>query len=264
MTVRQEPHELPKAAVLVIIPTYNEKDNLPSIVHRLHAALPAAGVLIVDDASPDGTGELADALAADDERVHVLHRAGKSGLGAAYVAGFEWGLDGGYEFLVEMDADGSHDPADLPRMIATLQTTGADVVLGSRYVPGGRVLNWPWHRQWLSRGANLYSKMILGTSINDVTAGFRVYRSAVLAGMELRQVASRGYCFQVDLTLRSSDAGYRVVEEPITFTERTVGKSKMDREVVVEALWRLTEWGARRRSRQARALWSKRASSTPD
>jgi dolichol-phosphate mannosyltransferase len=238
--------------VLVVVPTYNERDNLGPIVGRLHAALPAAHVLVVDDSSPDGTGELADELADGDERVHVLHRTQKAGLGAAYVAGFRWGLDHGYPVLVEMDADGSHAPEDLPRLLDAL--TDADLALGSRYVPGGRVVNWPKRRELLSRGGNLYSKFALGVDINDITGGFRAYRRRVLENLVLDDVASHGYCFQVDLAWRTVQAGFTVVEVPITFTEREIGESKMSGSIVREALLRVTEWGLRHRAHQVRSL----------
>jgi dolichol-phosphate mannosyltransferase len=223
------------------------------LLRRLHATRPEADALVVDDGSPDGTGELADELAAADERIAVLHRGSKDGLGAAYVAGFRWGLRRGYGVLVEMDADGSHAPEDLPRLLAAL-SDGADLVLGSRYVPGGRVVNWPWHRQWLSRGGNLYSRVALGLGIADVTGGFRVYRRRVLEGLDLDGVASQGYCFQVDLVWRAVRAGCRVVEVPITFTEREQGTSKMTGDIVREALWRVTLWGVRQRIGQLRRL----------
>jgi dolichol-phosphate mannosyltransferase len=238
--------------VLVVIPTYNERDNLGPIVGRLHAALPAVHVLVVDDGSPDGTGELADKLAAGDDRIHVLHRTEKAGLGAAYIAGFRWGLDRDYQVLVEMDADGSHAPEDLPRLLAALD--GADLVIGSRYVPGGRVVNWPKSREVLSRGGNVYSKLALGVRINDITAGFRAYRRRVLEKLELDGVASHGYCFQVDLTWRTVRAGFSIVEVPITFTEREIGTSKMSGSIVREALLRVTQWGVRHRIDQARQL----------
>ncbi|WP_243787988.1 polyprenol monophosphomannose synthase [Saccharopolyspora gloriosae] len=259
MTDRHAPDDEagPSGSALVVIPTYDERENLEPVVQRLRAALPAAHVLVVDDASPDGTGELADELAAADERVHVLHRSDKAGLGAAYVAGFDWGLTRDYAAMVEMDADGSHPPEDLPRMLAMLGPggTGADVVIGSRYVPGGRVVNWPWHRQALSRGANLYSKYALGVPINDSTAGFRAYRSHVLTELSLHNIASQGYCFQVDLTLRAVEAGFTVVEVPITFTDREFGESKMSPDIVREALLRVTKWGLRRRTNQLRSLF---------
>ncbi|GAB2753638.1 polyprenol monophosphomannose synthase [Salinifilum aidingensis] len=241
------------ASLVVVIPTYNERDTLRPIVHRLFDAAPAAHVLVVDDASPDGTGQVAEDVAAADERVSVLHRTGKAGLGAAYVAGFRWALDRGYRAVVEMDADGSHPPEDLPRLARLLGEPGApaaDVVVGSRYVPGGRVVNWPWHRQLLSRGANVYSRLALGVGVHDITAGYRVYRAEVLRALALDTVTSQGYCFQVDLTRRAVDAGFTVVEAPITFVERAVGTSKMSGSIVREALVRVTFWGARRRMRQ--------------
>jgi dolichol-phosphate mannosyltransferase len=238
--------------VLVVIPTYNERDNLGPIVERLHAALPSAHVLVVDDGSPDGTGELADEMSAADPRVHVLHRSEKAGLGAAYLAGFRWALDRNYAVIVEMDADGSHAPEDLPRLLDALRD--AELVLGSRYVPGGRVVNWPKRREFLSRGANLYTQVALGAGVRDITGGFRAYRREVLEKVNLGTVASQGYCFQVDLAWRALEAGFRVAEVPITFTERQHGVSKMSGDVVREALWRVTKWGLRRRGTQLRDL----------
>lgn len=238
--------------VLVVIPTYNERDNLAPIVGRVHAVLPSVHVLVVDDGSPDGTGEIADKLAAGDDRVHVLHRTEKAGLGAAYVAGFRWGLDRDYAVLVEMDADGSHAPEDLPRLLDALQD--ADLVLGSRYVPGGRVVNWPRRREALSRGGNVYAKLALGVRLNDITGGFRAFRRQVLETLVLRTVASHGYCFQVDLAWRTIQAGFSVVEVPITFTDREIGESKMSGAIVREAFVRVTKWGLRRRGNQLRSL----------
>ena len=250
--------EIDQRSVLVVIPTYNERDNLGPIVTRLHTALPGVHVLVVDDGSPDGTGDLADELAADDAagaaRVHVLHRTEKAGLGAAYIAGFRWGLERDYAVLVEMDADGSHAPEDLPRLLDALDD--ADLVIGSRYVPGGRVVNWPRGREVLSRGGNIYSKLALGVRINDITAGFRAYRRRVLEKLELDDVASHGYCFQVDLTWRTVRAGFTIVEVPITFTEREIGQSKMSGSIVREALLRVTQWGLRHRVDQARRLFT--------
>ncbi|MDI2031806.1 polyprenol monophosphomannose synthase [Saccharopolyspora sp. TS4A08] len=245
--------QAPAEKVLVVIPTYNERENLEPIVRRLFDALPTANVLVVDDGSPDGTGEVADRLAAEDDRVHVLHRTAKAGLGAAYVAGFEWALARDHTAIMEMDADGSHAPEDLPRLVGMLgeRGTGADVVLGSRYVTGGRTVNWPWYREFLSRGANLYSKLALGVPINDITSGYRVYRREVLETLQLHNVASQGYCFQVDLALRAVEAGFKVAEVPITFVERELGTSKMDADIVKEALLRVTTWGIRRRTTQA-------------
>ena len=238
-------------AVLVVIPTYNERENLGPIVARVHESVPDAHVLVVDDNSPDGTGALADELAAGDERLQVLHRTAKNGLGAAYTAGFRWALAREYGVIVEMDADGSHAPEDLPRLLDALRP--ADLVLGSRYVPGGRVVNWPRHREWLSRGGNLYSRLALGVRIKDITGGYRAFRRRVLEKLELEEVASQGYCFQVDLAWRTAQAGFRVVEVPITFTERAVGQSKMSGSIVREALWRVTQWGAKHRFDQLRS-----------
>ncbi|MFG2149250.1 polyprenol monophosphomannose synthase [Streptomyces sp. NPDC048696] len=231
----------PLGRALVIIPTYNEAENIKPIVSRVRAAVPEAHVLIADDNSPDGTGKIADELAGTDENVHVLHRKGKEGLGAAYLAGFRWGVDEGYGVLVEMDADGSHQPEELPRLLTALK--GADLVLGSRWVPGGRVVNWPKSREFLSRGGSTYSRLLLGVPIRDVTGGFRAFRRETLEGLGLDEVASQGYCFQVDLARRAIAAGYHVVEVPITFMEREYGDSKMSKDIVVEALWRVTAWG---------------------
>ncbi|MFE7318305.1 polyprenol monophosphomannose synthase [Streptomyces sp. NPDC057555] len=231
----------PLGSTLVIIPTYNEAENIKPIVSRVRSAVPEAHVLIADDNSPDGTGKLADELAAADGQVHVLHREGKEGLGAAYLAGFRWGIEHGHGVLVEMDADGSHQPEELPRLLTALK--GADLVLGSRWVPGGRVVNWPKHREFLSRGGSTYSRVMLDVPIRDVTGGFRAFRVETLEGLGLNEVASQGYCFQVDLARRAVQAGYHVVEVPITFVERELGDSKMNRDIVVEALWRITAWG---------------------
>lgn len=236
--------------VLVVIPTYNEIDNLEQVVERLRAAVPHARVLIVDDGSPDGTGELADKLAAEDAALHVMHRAEKGGLGAAYVAGFRWALERGYQAMVEMDADGSHAPEDLPRLLDAL--AGADLVIGSRYVPGGAVRNWAASRLLLSRGGNIYARLMLRMPVRDATAGFRAYRARVLAALPLDEVASQGYCFQVDLAWRTWRAGFDIAEVPITFTERERGTSKMSRSIVTEALWRIGLWGLTHRSRGAR------------
>jgi dolichol-phosphate mannosyltransferase len=227
--------------VLTIIPTYNELESLPKTLQRLRAAVPASDVLVVDDNSPDGTGQLADSIAANDAQVHVLHRKGKEGLGAAYLAGFRWGLEHGYGVLVEMDADGSHQPEELPRLLTALKS--ADLVLGSRWVPGGRVVNWPKSREFISRGGSLYSRVALDLPLRDITGGYRAFRRETLEGLGLDDVASQGYCFQVDLARRAVKAGYHVVEVPITFVERELGDSKMSRDILVEALWRVTTWG---------------------
>lgn len=233
-------------SVLVIIPTFNERENLPLIVARLQAAVPGAHALVVDDGSPDGTGAIADSLAEADERVHVMHRSEKAGLGAAYIAGFRWALEHGYGVVVEMDADGSHAPEQLPRLLSRIGS-GADLVLGSRYVPGGSVVNWPRRREVLSRGGNLYSRLALGVKLNDITGGYRAYRREVLEALPLDAVASQGYCFQVDLAWRAVQQGFTVVEVPITFTEREIGESKMSGGIVREALLLVTKWGVRNR-----------------
>lgn len=234
-------NERPLGSVLVIIPTYNEAENIQPIVARVRSSVPEAHLLIADDNSPDGTGKLADELAAEDDHVHVLHRKGKEGLGAAYLAGFRWGIDNGYDVLVEMDADGSHQPEELPRLLTALKS--ADLVLGSRWVPGGRVVNWPKSREFLSRGGSTYSRLMLGVGIRDVTGGYRAFRKETLEGIGMAEVASAGYCFQVDLAWRAAKRGFHIVEVPITFVERERGDSKMSRNIVVEALWRVTTWG---------------------
>jgi dolichol-phosphate mannosyltransferase len=237
--------------VAVIVPTYNEIANLAAIVGRLRAAVPEADALVVDDGSPDGTGELADRLTADDDRVRVLHRDRKAGLGAAYIAGFRQVLAEGYDVVVEMDADGSHAPEELPRLLAALR--GADLVLGSRWVTGGEVRNWPWSRQAISRGGNTYARLLLRFPVRDATGGYRVYRRVVLETLKLDEVASEGYCFQIDLAWKTWREGFRVVEVPITFTERERGQSKMSRAIVTEALWRVAQWGLTQRSGSVRA-----------
>ncbi|GAA4429891.1 polyprenol monophosphomannose synthase [Actinokineospora soli] len=252
----QQPDHGPLEPVLVVIPTYNERDNLGPIVERLHAALPTAHVLVVDDGSPDGTGDLADEMSAADPRVNVLHRTEKAGLGAAYIAGFTWALDRDYAVVVEMDADGSHAPEDLPRLLTALQ--GADLALGSRYVRGGKTVNWPLSRQLLSRGGNVYCQLALGTRVRDITGGYRAFRRAVLEKLKLHNVASQGYCFQVDLAWRTIEAGFTVVEVPITFVERERGESKMSGNIVREALLRVTKWGLRRRGNQVKTLLRRR------
>ncbi|MFI6287770.1 polyprenol monophosphomannose synthase [Streptomyces sp. NPDC051018] len=235
----------PLGAVLVIIPTYNEAENIGPIVTLVRSSVPEAHILITDDNSPDGTGELADELAEADQHIHVLHRAGKAGLGAAYLAGFRWGFARDFDVLVEMDADGSHSPEELPRLLAALPD--ADLVLGSRWVHGGKVVNWPLSRRLLSRGGGLYSRTLLRLPIRDATGGFRAFRRKTLEGIGLDGVESQGYCFQVDLVWRTVRAGFRVVEVPITFVERKHGHSKMSLSITFEALWRVTAWGFRSR-----------------
>lgn len=236
--------------VVVVMPTYDEATTLPTTLARLRAAVPEAHVLVVDDASPDGTGRIADELAAHDSGVDVLHRSGKQGLGSAYVAGFRWALDHGARVVVEMDADGSHQPEELPSLLRALDGAGRpDLVIGSRWVPGGRVVNWPRHREVLSRAGNTYTRIALGMPVRDATAGFRAFRADVLSSLPLGDVASQGYCFQVDLAWRVVRAGGTVLEVPITFVERAEGRSKMSRAIVREALVRVTLWGLDRRLR---------------
>jgi dolichol-phosphate mannosyltransferase len=239
--------------VLVIVPTYNESESLPILLGRLRRAVPDADVLVVDDASPDGTGALADAFAESDSAITVLHRDAKDGLGRAYLAGFALAHERGYDFVVEIDADGSHDPAELVHMIG-LARGGADLVIGSRWVPGGSVRNWPWLRQAISRGGNTYARFALRSRIRDITAGFRVFRASALTDLPADSVSSQGYCFQVEMAWRTERAGRIVVEHPITFVERASGRSKMGRAIVVEALLRVTGWGVAERLSGLRAL----------
>ncbi len=251
----QVPGNRPSQCVLVIIPTFNERENLPLIHRRVKDACPDVHVLVVDDSSPDGTGQLADELAqADPGRTHVLHRTAKDGLGAAYVEGFAWGLSREYSVLVEMDADGSHAPEQLHRLLDAVDA-GADLAIGSRYVPGGTVRNWPWRRLALSKTANTYSRLALGIGVHDITAGYRAYRREVLETIDLDGVDSKGYCFQIEMTWRTVSSGFIVAEVPITFTEREIGVSKMSGSNISEALVKVTRWGfeGRRAGRRNRA-----------
>lgn len=240
--------------VLVIIPTYNESQNIESIITRLRKSVPDAHVLVADDNSPDGTGDIADRLAAADDHVHVMHRTGKQGLGAAYLAGFDWGMEHGYDVLVQHDADGSHQPEQLPRLLAAIDG-GADMVKGSRWVPGGSVVNWPKSREFISKGGSLWTRMWLGIPVKDATGGFNAFRASTLRGLDLDEVASAGYCFQIDLVWRAIRHGFKVVEVPIEFVEREFGDSKMNRNIVIEALIRTTLWGLEHRGRQLRNLF---------
>jgi dolichol-phosphate mannosyltransferase len=243
--------------VLVVLPTYNERDNLGWVVGRIRAATPQVDVLVVDDDSPDGTGEVADELAAADPQVSVLHRTEKAGLGAAYLHGFRVALERGYDVVGEMDADGSHQPEQLPLLLEALQ--GADLVIGSRWVPGGSVVNWPLSRKVLSVGGNLYARVLLGIPLRDVTAGYRLFRRTTLEEIDLGSVESAGYIFQTELAFRTLHAGLRVVEVPIEFVERVRGESKMSRDVAIESLRRITTWGLRERRRQVADVFSRRA-----
>ncbi|MFT4087963.1 MAG: polyprenol monophosphomannose synthase [Gordonia sp. (in: high G+C Gram-positive bacteria)] len=246
------------AGALVVIPTFNEKENLPIIVGRLLDALDGVHVLVVDDSSPDGTGDVAEKLAADDAaardgdgRIHVMHRTVKDGLGKAYLAGFAWGLERDYPVIVEMDADGSHAPEQLYRLLDGVNS-GADLVIGSRYVPGGQLVNWPKRRELLSKGANTYARLALGSSIRDITAGYRAYRAEVLRAIGLETIDSAGYCFQIDLAWRTLQAGFTVKEVPITFTEREIGESKMDGGVIAESFLNVAKWGWQGRTARLR------------
>jgi dolichol-phosphate mannosyltransferase len=251
MTERERPSE----RTLVVIPTFNELENLPLILGRVREARPDAHLLVVDDGSPDGTGRLAEELAAaDPDRVHVLHRTAKDGLGAAYLAGFAWGLTRRYSVLVEMDADGSHAPEQLHRLLDAVDA-GADLAIGSRYVDGGAVRNWPWRRLALSKTANTYSRLCLGVGIHDITAGYRAYRREVLEKIDLDAVDSKGYCFQIDLTWRTINNGFVVAEVPITFTERELGVSKMSGSNIREALVKVATWGINGRLNRARGVY---------
>ncbi|WP_258724054.1 polyprenol monophosphomannose synthase [Cellulomonas sp. NS3] len=238
---------------LVAIPTYNERLNIEDIVGRVRAAVPGAHVLVVDDGSPDGTGDLADALAAADPQVHVMHRTSKAGLGAAYLAGFAWAFERGYGVVVEMDADGSHLPEQLPSLLAALDERSAELVIGSRWVRGGSVVNWPLHRKVLSRGGSIYARVMCGIPVRDATAGYRAYRADALRRIVADGIESQGYCFQIDLVRRAHHAGMHVVEVPVTFVERERGESKMSRDIVVEAMGRVTRWGFERVTRRAPA-----------
>ncbi|WP_169795812.1 polyprenol monophosphomannose synthase [Curtobacterium ammoniigenes] len=236
---------------LVIVPTYNEAENIDGIARRILDTVPEAHLLVVDDASPDGTGDLVEAMAASNDRVHLLRRAGKLGLGSAYVTGFRWGLERGYGYLIEMDADGSHPADRLPAMIQAVATAAPSehvmLAIGSRWVRGGKVVDWPKRREFLSRGANTYARIMLGLSVHDITAGFRVYRADAIARMDLDSIDSKGYCFQIDMTLRVDALGGRIVEVPITFRDRIYGVSKMSQSIIVEAMLKVTQWGIERR-----------------
>ena len=242
----------PLSRVVVLVPTYNERESLPRLLEQLRAEVPFVDVLVIDDNSPDRTGDVADAYAATDPQISVLHRADKEGLGRAYLHGFQWALERGYDALVEMDADGSHQPKHLHSILAAL--ADADLVIGSRWVRGGAVQNWPLSRRALSVGGNLYTKLILGMPVSDATAGYRAYRATTLETIGLDQVASQGYCFQVDLTARTVRAGLTVKEVPITFVERDLGASKMSHDIARESLRRITQWGLVHRAGQAQDL----------
>jgi dolichol-phosphate mannosyltransferase len=229
---------------LVITPTYNESMNINQAVAELFKHNADVSLLIVDDNSPDGTGDIADSLAAADSRISVLHRTEKNGLAGAYKEGFAWGIERGFEFLVEMDADGSHRPQDLPKLLAAAPTS--DLVIGSRWVKGGKVVNWPFRRELLSRGGNLYAQFMLASRVHDMTAGFRVYKASLLNRMNLADLSARGYSFQVEMTRKAQQVGANITEVPITFVEREHGVSKMSQSIVVEAMVLVTKLGFKR------------------
>ena len=230
--------------VLVIVPTYNESENIEAIADGVRTR--GYDLLIVDDGSPDGTGEIADTLSAADSGIRVLHRSTKSGLGPAYGAGFGYGLGLGYEILCEMDADFSHDPGDLPRLVEAVEA-GADLAIGSRYVPGGGTMGWPWYRRALSRGGNIYASILLGIDVSDATAGFRAFRDTTLRKIDPLTCGATGYGFQVEMAWRTEKAGLEVVEVPITFRDRVFGESKMNAMIAIEAIVLITQWGIRGR-----------------
>ena len=229
---------------LVILPTYNEAGNITRLFKELKEKFPDIDILHIDDNSPDGTGQIADELASKNKAIKVLHRQGKEGLGAAYLAGFAWGKEAGFEYLVEMDADGSHRAEDLPKLLAIAPNN--DLVIGSRYVRGGETVNWPFYRKWLSKGGNIYAKVLLGSKINDMTAGFRVFRTSFLEKLNLAGINARGYSFQIEMAYRTLQAKGRVAEIPITFVEREIGTSKMSSNIVAEALLLITKFGIKR------------------
>jgi dolichol-phosphate mannosyltransferase len=247
---------------LVVIPTYNESENIERMLHRIHECLPDAGVLVVDDGSPDGTADLAKGVAAALPDVHLLARAGKSGLGSAYRAGFAWGLERGYDAFVEIDADFSHDPAALPSLLAPL-AEGYDVAIGSRYIEGGSIPNWAWHRHLLSRGGNTYASAVLGLGVADSTAGYRAYAADILRRLDLDRIRAEGYGFQIEMTYRARQHGALITEVPISFVDRQAGESKMSSVIVIEALGLVTWWGLGRVVRRVGQALSPRRAEGP-
>ena len=231
--------------VLVVLPTYNELENIDRVLRRIRVALPAASVLVVDDGSPDGTADAAEVLGKELGSIDVLRRTAKSGLGSAYREGFRWGLDRGFDACVEMDADLSHEPEALPSLVAPL-ADGTELVIGSRYIPGGEIPNWRWHRRLLSRGGNIYASTLLGLHVSDATAGFRCYSASLLKRIELDQVRAEGYGFQIEMTYAARRAGAKVLEVPIRFVDRVDGESKMSTYIVVEALGLVSLWALQR------------------
>ena len=240
---------------LVVIPTYNESENIERMLRRIHECLPGAGVLVVDDGSPDGTADIVQTVAAELPDVHLLSRASKSGLGSAYRAGFAWGLERGYDACIEIDADFSHDPAALPTLVAPLED-GFDLAIGSRYVEGGSIPNWAWHRHLLSRGGNLYASGVLGLGVADATAGYRAYSARILRTLDLDRIRAEGYGFQIEMTYRARQYGASITEVPIKFVDREAGESKMSSFIVFEALGLVTFWGLGRIVHGAKRLLS--------
>jgi dolichol-phosphate mannosyltransferase len=232
--------------VSVVIPTYNESENIERVLHKVRGALPDATVLVVDDGSPDGTADMAEKLGGEIGNIEVLRRSEKAGLGSAYRAGFRWGLDRGYEVCVEMDADLSHDPDALPGLVAPLENGGVELVIGSRYIPGGSIPKWAWHRRLVSRGGNVYASVLLGFGVTDSTSGFRAYAASVLERIALDKIRAEGYGFQIEMTYQAKRAGASIVEVPIRFVDRTEGESKMSTFIVVEAFGLVTWWGIQR------------------
>jgi dolichol-phosphate mannosyltransferase len=237
---------------LVVVPTYCEAETVEAIIERVLAADPLLHVLIVDDNSPDGTGELAKSLAAKESRLFVLERPGKAGLGAAYIAGFEWALQRDYEVIVEMDADGSHQPEELPLLLTAVEA-GAGLAVGTRWMPGGRVLNWPRRRKLISRAGTLYARLLLGSKLRDITSGYRAFRATTLSEVLRREISSHGYSFQIEMAWNVERSGAFIVEVPITFIERAHGNSKMSSRIVIEAIGRVTHWGITRRRTRVQA-----------
>ncbi len=245
----------------MVLPTYNESATIGRILSAVRSSLPDAEILVVDDSSPDGTATIAEDAAAELGQIHLLVRPEKNGLGPAYRAGFSWGLDRGYDAFVEMDSDFSHDPEALPQLVGPLER-GYDVVIGSRYIPGGHIPNWKLSRRLLSRGGNIYADVMLGLGVNDSTAGFRAYSAPVLKAIDLDTIHADGYGFQIEMTYRAKRSGARIVEVPISFVDRVEGTSKMSRSVVTEAMWLVTRWGAERAFGHLRAVVANRRSSS--
>jgi len=237
--------------VLVVLPTYNELENIDRVLRRIRVSLPAASVLVVDDGSPDGTADAAEVLGKELGNIDVLRRTAKSGLGSAYREGFRWGLDRGFDACIEMDADLSHEPEALPSLVAPL-ADGTELVIGSRYIPGGEIPNWRWHRRLLSRGGNIYASTLLGLQVSDATAGFRCYAASLLNRIDLDQVRAEGYGFQIEMTYAARRAGAPVLEVPIRFVDRVDGESKMSTYIVVEALGLVSLWALQRLVRSRR------------